>query len=59
MISRNVEYSPEELYKKFFSEIIKLENKIDWVNDSIIKQGTGKKIMNSMRDKIISIIDNQ
>ena len=34
----------------------KLSGKIDWINDDTIKQGTGKKTQNSVKQKMINIL---
>lgn len=41
-------------YDDYYQLISKLKSKIDWANDSILVQGTGKKNQSKMREKLIS-----
>ena len=43
-------------YKNYYMLLSKLSGKIDWINDDTIKQGTGKKTQNSVKQKMINIL---
>lgn len=48
----------EHDYKDYYMLLNKLSGKIDWINDDTIKQGTGKKTQNAVKQKLLSILEN-
>lgn len=43
-------------YKNYYALLVKLKEKIDWINDDTIKQGTGKKTQNAVKQKMLNVL---
>lgn len=44
-------------YKNYYKILESLKGKMDWINDDTIKQGTGKKTQNAVKQKMLSILN--
>ena len=43
-------------YKNYYKILEFLKGKMDWINDDTIKQGTGKKTQNAVKQKMLNIL---
>ena len=46
----------EQNFESYFEIISKLEDKIDWCRDSLLTSGTGKKVQNAIKERILTLL---